>query len=600
MKNFTEFELPKTAYAAFDAITLKSFIIDRLNENEVFRDQVYEGSNLNAFIDIVAYMYHVLLFYLNTTSSESTFTTASLYENMNKIVSNLGYKPTGRQTSSTIISISGLAGLPIDTHTIKRFSTITVNGIPYVNLKDISFEKTITGNEVVSLDNNVLHQGEVIEYAQYTSTGESFETIKIINFSPIDDTPEFIADNTFTVFVKSIRDNKWYEWEETSSLFLENGISKKYEKRLNERGNYEFKFGNNVTGKSLESGDIVQIYYLNSKGTQGIIGFNIINNAAFVLYNTPKFTEIGNDIYANNPDVVTPGRLPLISVKNINRSTPIAEAETVENIRSNYPKIFAAQNRLVTRDDYASFISRNFNNVVKTVKILDNDTYTSNFLKYYYTIGLTKPNDDARVLYNQVAFANSTSFNNVYVFTVPKAAPILNETIPNYLNLTQKQLIINECNLKKDITHNVVCVDPIFKAFNLGINITGEEPCLPLKDNTVLVIKKSNNSKVSINNLKDKVVDIFRNYFNDLQLGQLVDITFINNEIMALEGVRKVYTRRIDINYEVPKLNMVVWNPVYEDEDIFFTSQNFDLEDYQFGYFYEISKLKSRIIVENE
>jgi len=58
-ENFTEFNLPKDAYAAFDATTLKDLIINRLNENEVFRDQVFEGSNINAFIDIVAYMYHV-------------------------------------------------------------------------------------------------------------------------------------------------------------------------------------------------------------------------------------------------------------------------------------------------------------------------------------------------------------------------------------------------------------------------------------------------------------------------------------------------------------------------------------------------------------
>jgi hypothetical protein len=31
-------------------------------------------------------MYHVLLFYLNTTASESTFTTAELYENIKRIV----------------------------------------------------------------------------------------------------------------------------------------------------------------------------------------------------------------------------------------------------------------------------------------------------------------------------------------------------------------------------------------------------------------------------------------------------------------------------------------------------------------------------------
>jgi len=98
LQDFTDYSLPKNAYLTFDANSLKGLIIDRLNENETFTDQNFEGSNFSAFIDVVAYMYHVLLFQLNTTSNESTFNTATIYENMNKLVSNIGYNPLGDQT----------------------------------------------------------------------------------------------------------------------------------------------------------------------------------------------------------------------------------------------------------------------------------------------------------------------------------------------------------------------------------------------------------------------------------------------------------------------------------------------------------------------
>ena len=62
---FLEFNLPQNAYVAFDAVSLKEYIVDRLNENEKFTDQKFDGSNLAAVIDIIAYSYHVLLFYLN-------------------------------------------------------------------------------------------------------------------------------------------------------------------------------------------------------------------------------------------------------------------------------------------------------------------------------------------------------------------------------------------------------------------------------------------------------------------------------------------------------------------------------------------------------
>ena len=42
----SEFKLRKDGYVAFDAVSLKDLIIERLNENEIFTDQNFEGSNL--------------------------------------------------------------------------------------------------------------------------------------------------------------------------------------------------------------------------------------------------------------------------------------------------------------------------------------------------------------------------------------------------------------------------------------------------------------------------------------------------------------------------------------------------------------------------
>ena len=47
----TDFSLPKHAYAAFDATSLKELIRQRLNENSTFTGQNYEGSNLSSIIE---------------------------------------------------------------------------------------------------------------------------------------------------------------------------------------------------------------------------------------------------------------------------------------------------------------------------------------------------------------------------------------------------------------------------------------------------------------------------------------------------------------------------------------------------------------------
>ena len=94
----TDFTLPATGYSTFDALSMKQLIKDRLRQNAFYTDQDFEGSNLSSLIDMLAYNYHVLLFYLNQTSTESLFSESQLYENVNRIVKLLNYNPIGFQT----------------------------------------------------------------------------------------------------------------------------------------------------------------------------------------------------------------------------------------------------------------------------------------------------------------------------------------------------------------------------------------------------------------------------------------------------------------------------------------------------------------------
>lgn len=600
IKNFTEYNLPQNAYATFDATSLKSLIIQRLNESEVFRDQNFEGSNINAFIDVVAYMYHTLLFYLNTTSSESTFTTAELYENMNKLVSNLGYKPSGKQTSVSNITLTGTTSLVKGPYTIRKFSYIDVAGISYTTIKDISFEKTVDGEQTLSINNSILHQGSIREHIPYTATGEEFEVVRLINTRPASNsiTEPFIADNTFTVYVKSVDTGVWQQWTESASLYLETPGSLKYEKRLNENGNYEFKFGNDVIGHKLKEGDIVQIYYILSDNSPGVISAKAITSARFNIYTSPTFENIVSSIYTSETKFVTINNSSYILASNLNDSTPITYEETVEEIRINAPKIFSLQNRLVTSLDYEYFISKNFNGVVKSVKAISNEEYTSSVLKYFYNIGLNRPNDDGRVLFNQVRYANSTTFNNVNLYIVPTNT-IISEQIPNYLNPAQKQLILNECNLIKDLTHNITFADPIYKAFSFGVELVGETPSLSIKDNTRLVIYKNRTNTINTTTLKQTIQSIFRTAFEDLKLGSIVNLSEISNSILNTYGVDSIATRRIDTGFELQGISCLVWNPIYADYDIVTTAQNYKLANFQYAYFYEISKLANNILIVN-
>lgn len=179
--NSTEqFTLKKDSYVAFDAMSLRQLIIDRLNEQKIFTDQNFLGSNLASIIDIIAYSYNTLIYYLNKTSSESLFSEAQLYENINRIVKLIDYSPIGFQTSTLSFNCSANP-LPQGPglYTIPRYSYALVNNIPFSFNEDITFIKTTNAIESLNevAQQRLLYQGIYQEYPVYTAAGEDSEIV---------------------------------------------------------------------------------------------------------------------------------------------------------------------------------------------------------------------------------------------------------------------------------------------------------------------------------------------------------------------------------------------------------------------------------------
>jgi hypothetical protein len=128
------------SYALLNATDIKSFIINQLSnsDNPVFSGASYLGSNMNAFIDVLATMTQQILFHLSVSTSEASFATANLYESMSKLVSILNYKTIGKQTSMLpvrfTIDVAEFKNLHNDSNqiTIPRFTNVAYNGTYYL------------------------------------------------------------------------------------------------------------------------------------------------------------------------------------------------------------------------------------------------------------------------------------------------------------------------------------------------------------------------------------------------------------------------------------------------------------------------------------
>ena len=602
---FLDFNLPQDAYVAFDAVSLKEYIVDRLNENEKFTDQKFDGSNLAAVIDIIAYSYHVLLFYLNNTASEANFDQATLYENMNKIVKLIGYKPTGKQTSIVPIEATASSSLAAANYTIKKYSYFLADNIQYNFLDDISFSKTTAADEKIQeiSDDVILYQGTIKEYPDYTAQGEEFEVLPVVVKNVIDkDDETFIADNTISVYVKEIDTGTYYEYTETDSLYLNSSVDRVYEIRLNENGYYEIKFGNGVFGRKLVEGDIVSANYLLSDNVKGIISKNVINGNALNVYDSARQRQIFNDTYSNKDETVflDIANSSFITFSNPQPSSTLASEETVDEIRANAPKIFSSQLRLVTTDDYESFINKNLANVVNSVKVVNNETYINEYIQYFYNI-CVDPNKVNRVIINQVNFADACDFNNVNVFVVPKFTITTDKSYPTFLPGSFKNALVNETKDRKMVSNNVVPRDPVYMAFGLGIsnqsNLTTK-----ILDETSLVIYRETNNKINKNTLKSRTSALIKKFFlpENNQLGQNLNLIQLTNDILSLEGVKRIETKNETTGDSINAISFLSFNPMYEESDIELVNQDLALPFFKFPYLYSPMSIANRIKVLDE
>ena len=605
---FNDFNLPINGYTAFDALSLKNLIIARLNSSNSYTDQRYEGSNLSSIIDIIAYAYHVLLFYLNRTSAESTLTTAELYENVNKIVKLIGYNPIGYQTAILPFKATATAKFSNGTYTIPRYSYFNINGTNYSFNKDITFTNNNTGGGNVPLtdlqDNNLLYQGTYTEYPTYTAAGAPYEVLQLVIVNP--DEQNVILDHfNIDVYVKNSIDPNasWVLWTPSPSLFLEKSNATKYEIRLNENGRYEIKFGNSVTGQQLVANAQVAVYYLQSSGVTGQVGPGTLNNKPLFYYNTSRFNAIKSNVISPNLKLITPQESANITFSNVDNSTNFVAAENVASIKINAPNTFRSQYRLITPEDFTNYINKNYSNIIASTRVINNWDYVSGNLKYYFDLGVTTPNVESRVLFNQVKFADSSNFNNVYVYAVPKLVKTTSlSTRVSYLNNAQKQLILSDLQNVKLTTAEIIVNDPVYVEVNLGVNVSGQELTPDIGNATRLVIVRDVTSKTDADSVKKIAAGVFTNYFattND-NLGLVIDLAELSNQILSIDGVISVSTQYTDVNNQVhsaPGISLLIYNPIYPYNDIHIYTQNIPLPYYKFPYLKDATNFINQIVV---
>ena len=317
----------------FEAI--KSNLSAFIANNSDFTDYNFEGSGLSFITDLLAYNTHYNAVYLNMAINENFIDTAQTRSSIVSLAKNFGYTP--RSKKSSIAELSFTIDEPVTAkqngNTIfleqSNYFTGVVDGITYIFSPIESVSATSSSGKYTFSDVKV-REGSYVTI-KYTVTGAASEKFLINNFD-IDlesiqvTVQNSVSDTNITTFdlISDITtltpdSNIFYLFETTSRSF-------------------QIQFGDGVLGKKLTAGNIVNITYQTSSGSDGN------NCSSFTLSNSIDSRFTYGDLDFTN--VVT--------------SYGGDSEESLDSIRLNALQNFRTQGRAVTAADYKFFIERDY------------------------------------------------------------------------------------------------------------------------------------------------------------------------------------------------------------------------------------------------
>jgi len=305
-----------------DFNTIKTNLKQYLKSQDTLKDYNYEGSALSTLLDILAYNTQYNAFYLNMVGNEMFLDSAIQRSSVVSHAKLLNYTPKSAIAPAATINLK-VNQVTDSSLTLPKFTSFLSEAIDGVNYNFVTFDA-----KTVNVSNNTAYFSSV-ELKQGLPASLSFTVNATANPTYTFEIPQDNIDTTTLVVTvqTSTSDGLVEVYSAASDYLALSGTSKVYFLQESVDGYYQVYFGDGIVGKKLTDGNIVKVSYL----VTGALNAFGANN--FVLMDT-----VGG--YSNT--VV----YPITSASNG------GERETIDSIKFQAPKTYAAQNRAVNKNDY--------------------------------------------------------------------------------------------------------------------------------------------------------------------------------------------------------------------------------------------------------
>ena len=331
-----------------DFNTIKNNLKIYLEQTNEFSDYNFEASGLSSLLDVLAYNTHYNSLLANFALNESFLTTAQLRSSIVALAGALGY--TVRSTTASCAAIRLYVTNPLVPTTMTlpagfKFTT-TVNNKAY----------TFKTRQTLTAFNNGANQyyfqlGENQNIAIY----EGVERRKIFIAGPVGENESYIIPTETldldTVKVRVYADTSTEAYDTYTNLNDATTLDKNsriFVCKEAPNGQYELTFGNGARlGKFPEPGNKIEVIYDQVAGPEA--------NGARTFTAVDQIRDAQNQL------------LP-IQITTVHGSRAGSNKEAIESVRKNAPYLYAAQNRMVTAQDYAALVLRKYSNVIEDIK----------------------------------------------------------------------------------------------------------------------------------------------------------------------------------------------------------------------------------------
>jgi len=330
--------MPLVNFSNVDFDQIKTSIKDYLRSNSNFTDYDFEGSNLSAIIDTLAYNTYITSYNANMVTNEVFIDSATLRENVVSLARNIGYVPRSRKAAKAIISFTvDCTNQTSVTLTLKAGIVLTTankfggRNYTFAIPEDITVPVLSTG--FANFDNVEVYEGTYINQTFTVSSRNPNQKFILPNVGIDADLIRVIVkDNELS----SVRD----KYQKFDSLIGVGKDSMVYFLQEIENERYEVIFGDGVFGKKVEEPNFIEVSYITSSGADA----NGLQN----------FTFSGR-LIDNGETSITTG----ISLVYTDQSSSGGSAiESIESVKKYAPQIYSSQNRAVTAADFEGLVPR--------------------------------------------------------------------------------------------------------------------------------------------------------------------------------------------------------------------------------------------------